>query len=183
MWSFACIAFELATRDMLFTPKGGQGLGVCLKERANFESRFEWRQLVEIGEISICSTELWRDTSLSTPPSPPPTTKTVLGLELNRGVDEQSSPDKHIHPSQSIEQFHQVLVLSSCSSSDSIGVIASPHYKKLNYYRRVFMDGLLAFGKSALPTDASRSPNRSSSVFSSERHAISEPRLRRIFRR
>ncbi|XP_015963514.1 uncharacterized protein LOC107487397 [Arachis duranensis] len=25
MWSFACIAFELATGDMLFTPKGGQG--------------------------------------------------------------------------------------------------------------------------------------------------------------
>ncbi|QCD91212.1 SRSF protein kinase 1 [Vigna unguiculata] len=25
MWSFACIVFELATGDMLFTPKGGQG--------------------------------------------------------------------------------------------------------------------------------------------------------------
>ncbi|XP_021751705.1 SRSF protein kinase 3-like [Chenopodium quinoa] len=25
MWSFACTAFELATGDMLFTPKGGQG--------------------------------------------------------------------------------------------------------------------------------------------------------------
>ena len=25
MWSFACIAFELATGDMLFTPKVGQG--------------------------------------------------------------------------------------------------------------------------------------------------------------
>ncbi|KAK9164904.1 hypothetical protein Scep_000095 [Stephania cephalantha] len=25
MWSFACIAFELATGDMLFAPKGGQG--------------------------------------------------------------------------------------------------------------------------------------------------------------
>ncbi|MQL96499.1 hypothetical protein Taro_029178 [Colocasia esculenta] len=25
MWSFACIAFELATGDMLFTPNGGQG--------------------------------------------------------------------------------------------------------------------------------------------------------------
>ncbi len=25
MWSFACIAFELATGEMMFTPKGGQG--------------------------------------------------------------------------------------------------------------------------------------------------------------
>lgn len=25
MWSFACIAFELATGDMLFAPNGGQG--------------------------------------------------------------------------------------------------------------------------------------------------------------
>jgi serine/threonine-protein kinase SRPK3 len=25
MWSFASIVFELATGDMLFTPKGGQG--------------------------------------------------------------------------------------------------------------------------------------------------------------
>jgi len=28
--------------------------------------------------------------------------------ELNRGEDELSSPGKHIHPSQSIELFHQV---------------------------------------------------------------------------
>jgi len=39
-------------------------------------------------------------------------TSPFWGKESNRGVDEQSSPDKHIHPSQSIEQFHQVLVLS-----------------------------------------------------------------------
>ncbi|KAG2402610.1 uncharacterized protein HKW66_Vig0238070 [Vigna angularis] len=81
-------------------------VALIFRQASNFP--FEWRQLVEIGEISICSTELWRDTSLSTPPSPPPTTKTVLGLESKRGVDEQSSPDKHIHPSQSIEQFHQI---------------------------------------------------------------------------
>lgn len=30
------------------------------------------------------------------------------GTELNKGEDELSSPGKHIHPSQSTEQFHQV---------------------------------------------------------------------------
>ena len=34
------------------------------------------------------------------------------GTELNRGEDELSSPGKHIHPSQSIELFHQVQALS-----------------------------------------------------------------------
>jgi len=46
------------------------------------------------------------------PKSSDQTTLPFWGTELNRGEDEQSSPDKHIHPSQSIEQFHQVLVLS-----------------------------------------------------------------------
>jgi len=32
--------------------------------------------ILSISHISICSTELWREISLRTPPSPPPTTKT-----------------------------------------------------------------------------------------------------------
>lgn len=94
-----------------------------------------------ISQMSICSTDLWRDISLRTPPSPPPITKNYinhtkkwklvtkvekpatgkkieipklhfLAMEWNKVEGGISSPDKRIRISPSIARYRQEQALS-----------------------------------------------------------------------